>query len=167
MNIVEWRIIPDFPNYAVNIKGEILNIKTHRKLKERSHNQGYKKVMLSNNGKTKQFYIHRLVAQAFIPNPANLEYVNHIDENKDNNHVSNLEWVSARNNVIYSISNVYEALRPDGYKVSFLGHSELKTAGFNPKLVECVANNEKLEYRGYQWRKVGTKAEIRKGVANA
>lgn len=56
---------------------------------------GYKFVVLSKNGKTKGFRVHRLVAEAFIPNPDNLPQVNHKDENKLNNNINNLEWCSA------------------------------------------------------------------------
>lgn len=62
--------------------------------------QGYSKVRLYERGKWKEFYVHRLVATAFIPNPDNLPFVNHIDENPANNKVENLEWctVSYNNN---------------------------------------------------------------------
>ena len=53
---------------------------------------GYEYVVLSSNGKCKTLLIHRLVAESFIPNPNNLECVNHKDENKSNNCVDNLEW---------------------------------------------------------------------------
>lgn len=58
---------------------------------------GYKFVIL---GK-KTCYVHRLVAEAFIPNPDNLQQINHIDEQKDNNAVSNLEWCSIKYNINY------------------------------------------------------------------
>lgn len=62
---------------------------------------GYLLVNLCKNGKPKTYYIHRLVAQAFIPNPVNLPQVNHKDENKGNNCVDNLEWCSAKYNINY------------------------------------------------------------------
>lgn len=52
------------------------------------------------SGTGKQVYLHRLIAQTFVPNPENLPCVNHIDGNKHNNSTSNLEWVSQRDNVI-------------------------------------------------------------------
>lgn len=62
---------------------------------------GYKIVNLWKDGKSKIKYVHRLVALAFIPNPDNLPEINHKDENKENNCVSNLEWCSNRYNVTY------------------------------------------------------------------
>ena len=64
--------------------------------------KGYLKVQLSNHSKSKWFLVHRLVAMAFIPNPQNKPQVNHIDGNKSNNKVSNLEWVTGSENQIHS-----------------------------------------------------------------
>ena len=65
-------------------------------------NHGYLRVLLSKNGKRKWFFVHRLVAEAFIPNPNNLEQVNHLDFNRKNNCVENLEWISLKENIQYS-----------------------------------------------------------------
>lgn len=63
--------------------------------------KGYVMVTLKKNGKTSRHRIHRLVAKAFIDNPNNLPQVNHIDENKENNHVNNLEWCTNAYNGAY------------------------------------------------------------------
>ena len=63
---------------------------------------GYKKVELVKNGKKKSYKVHRLVAMAFIDNPENKPEVNHIDGNKINNHVDNLEWVTSSENSIHA-----------------------------------------------------------------
>jgi hypothetical protein len=62
------------------------------------HTTGYQRVSL---GRNKHFYIHRLVAQCFLPNPENLSQVDHIDGNKTNNSLQNLRWVSAKQNSCY------------------------------------------------------------------
>lgn len=67
--------------------------------------RGYKRVMLySANGDRKKYSVHRLVAQAFIPNPENKPYINHIDCTTSNNHVSNLEWCTAKENTQHAVS---------------------------------------------------------------
>lgn len=62
------------------------------------NHKGYLKVGLSKEGKNHKFRVNRLVAQTFIPNPENLPEVNHIDGNKKNNSVTNLEWVDGLKN---------------------------------------------------------------------
>lgn len=72
----------------------------YRKQVVSSH--GYKVVTLAKNGKVKQFLVHRLVAEAFIPNPDNKPEVNHIDGDKLNNKVENLEWVNHSENMLHA-----------------------------------------------------------------
>lgn len=67
--------------------------------KIQTHRLGYKNVMFCLDGKVKNFYVHRLVATAFIPNPENKLEINHKDGNKENNHISNLEWSDRSSNV--------------------------------------------------------------------
>lgn len=69
------------------------------------HKDGYKVVWLRNGLTHKKFFIHRLVAMAFIPNPDAKDIVNHIDENKSNNTVRNLEWMSNTENLRYYHAN--------------------------------------------------------------
>lgn len=69
-----------------------------RVLRMRVEPDGYVRVKLSNNGRKKSFAVHRLVAEAFIPNPDILPFINHIDFNKANNRADNLEWCTAAQN---------------------------------------------------------------------
>ena len=72
-----------------------------RILKPSTNSNGYYRVILSKDSKTKMHFIHRLVAVAFLPNPDNLPCVNHKDENPKNNSVWNLEWCTQKYNMNY------------------------------------------------------------------
>ena len=100
----EWKPVENYEDlYWVSNLG---NVKNKRKDKKLSINlDGYYVVNLSKNGKSKIFTVHRLVAQAFIPNPDNLPQVNHKDENKLNNNVDNLEWCNSNYNHNYGTRN--------------------------------------------------------------
>lgn len=97
---MEWKKIKGFENYEVSDEGKVRNITTGFVLKQED-NRGYLRVVLYINGKKTHKKIHRLVAEAFIPNPDNKPQVNHRDEDKKNNSVRNLEWVTAKENSNY------------------------------------------------------------------
>jgi len=102
-----WITINEFPKYEISNFGRVKNNK-NRILKIGTHRDGYKQVCLRKNKKTYTRKIHRFVAQAFIPNPNNLPQVNHIDEDKTNNMVDNLEWVTVKENNLYG-ARAYKA----------------------------------------------------------
>lgn len=88
-------------NYKVNVRGEVFNAKTNRKLKPRDDSTGYFQVAIYLNGRIFNCRVHRLVAIAYIPNPDNLPQVNHIDSNRSNNALYNLEWVTPKENIAH------------------------------------------------------------------
>ena len=98
----EWKNVKGYENkYQVSNFGRVRNKVTHRLLKHGLNKNGYHRVNLYNESGMKSKFVHRLVAQAFIPNPDNKPQVNHIDEDKTNNIVSNLEWMTAKENNNY------------------------------------------------------------------
>jgi len=97
MNKEKWKVIPD-SIYSISSHGRIKNNKTKYIKKLWKHYKGHLKIALRVNKKRKNYFVHRLVAIAFIPNPDNLPLVDHLDEDKANPHISNLEWVSHSEN---------------------------------------------------------------------
>lgn len=87
-----------FHNYVVSSKGEIWSNYKNDFLIPQDNGIGYMKVVLRVDGKPKNVYVHRLVAECFLPNPKGLKEVNHIDGNKRNNNLSNLEWCTGLEN---------------------------------------------------------------------
>lgn len=102
-----WKDIEGYEGlYQVSNYGRVksLNKRKGRILKPAKDKGGYLRVALHKQGTQKHYKIHRLVAQAFIPNPQNLPQVNHKDENPTNNTVQNLEWCDCQYNIDYSQS---------------------------------------------------------------
>ena len=93
--------IEGFPSYLISDDGRVYSETNKRFLKQNDTRCNYPSICLRKDGKNYMFLIHRLVAEAFIPNPDNLPQVNHKDEDKTNCTVSNLEWCYAKYNTNY------------------------------------------------------------------
>ena len=153
----EWRPIAGFPNYQVSNKGNVMNLKTGRVIKNSIDCNGYMSVNLWKNNKLKHFRVHILVAQAFLPNPLNLPQVNHIDECKTNNDANNLEWCTASQNIRYSIYRQYRKINQLSLDGEFIKQWEsisqiVKKLGIgNSHIIQCCKGERKQAY-GYKWQ---------------
>lgn len=112
-----WKTVDAFPNYKVSNKGRLKSIKTGKILSPSPTRSGYINTLLYKEGKPINVKVHRLVAEAFIPNTNNLPVVNHIDRNKANNEVTNLEWCTQQHNAEHASAKTYTFISPDGEEV--------------------------------------------------
>ena len=95
---MEWKTIEAWPLYAINVDGQVKNLKTGRILKGATNSSGYLYVNLVNGYKSKAHAVHRLVMQYFGPEQPENCIVDHIDGIKTNNTLSNLQWISIQHN---------------------------------------------------------------------
>ena len=100
-----------------------------REMKQHIHPNGYMIVGLTRNGRTQMMRVHRIVAEAFIPNPSQKPWVNHKDENKTNNAIDNLEWCTPQYNILYNGASKRAGNKKMGRK-----HTE----GHNKKIADGV-----------------------------
>ena len=177
-----WRDVVEFEGfYKVSNRGDVYSVERRdvmgrkcggRTLKTLRGKDGYLRINLSKNGITKQYLIHRLVAQAFIPNQNNYLEINHKDENKTNNRVENLEWCTRKYNMNYGTRNE-RANQTQSKKVKAINIKTGEVLAFNSakeagnkgysrlsvsKACGGVYKNTKGEligdghlYRGYKW----------------
>ena len=151
--------------YAITRDGNVWSYKSNKFLKPRLIG-GYHQVNLYKDGKKKDLYIHRLVADAFIPNPDNLPQVNHKDEDKSNNCVENLEWCDAKYNanygtrterVINKISIPVYCVELD--KVFKSGKEAAKELGISNQNITSCCKGKLKTTGGYHWRYAETSVE--------
>ena len=138
--------------YGITQDGQVWSYRRGQFLTPKTDKNGYKEVCLSRDSRTKYYRIHRLVAMTFLPNPEGKGYVNHRNENKGDNRVCNLEWVTAKENSNYGTRNArmadanckkpVERISPDGTIERFKGvkdasrktgiaHSQIRKACLN------------------------------------
>lgn len=105
-----YKQISEYPNYSVTKGGVIFNNTTRKILKQHKKNSGYWQVCLFDDFHKRHYVsVHRVVAAAYCDNPENKAEVNHIDGNKDNNHASNLEWVTRNENLKHAFAKGIKA----------------------------------------------------------
>lgn len=157
--------IEGFEKYEVSNLGKVRNIKSGRVLKTSLNNNGYLRLFLCENNKRKNLYLHRIIATAFIDNPNEKPCVNHIDENKLNNDLSNLEWCTVRENLIHGtrtkraaekcFKKVIQLDLNDNVLNEFesMKQAEQKTGVSVRRISDCCCNEKRKSAGGYKWMK--------------
>ena len=162
--------------YEVNEDGVVRNVKSKKIVNGYREKNGYIRVRFENKclGKVVRTTVHRLVAEAFLPNPDNLEEVNHIDSNRANNHVSNLEWVSHSDNMKHAyihdrmphLERMHEMSRKpvtngiDTFdSISSAGEWLAKTKRTKNKIsgisgISTVCRGKRKKFGGFEWKYV-------------
>lgn len=107
-----WKPIKGYEHLLISRAGKVWTTTYNRELHPILTNRGYLRVNLSKDKTVKKAHIHRLVAEAFIPNPDNLPQVDHIDGNKLNNTVENLQWISPSDNTKKACKGVIRRAKP-------------------------------------------------------
>lgn len=163
-----WKDIDGYEGlYRVSSHGDVISVRSGNLMTPAVDKYGYFNVCLTKDGRSVSRKVHRLVAQAFIENPLNKEQVNHIDENKANNSVSNLEWATARENTNHGTRNVRMGLSKrntnctEVMQLDLCGNPIRKWSSFNEVyrqngydtgLLVKVCQGKKQTAYGYKWR---------------
>ena len=165
-----WKDIKGYEGlYKISNYGRCVNINT-KKLMKPNNSFKYLRYALSNHGKKENLMIHRIVAEAFIENPLNLETVNHIDEDKINNAVTNLEWCTAVDNSRkYYYKNENQMVGKYDLEGNLIDmHETAKAAGrsidkSHSAITLCLNGIRKTAY-GYVWRYLDVTPVVTHGI---
>lgn len=149
----QWRSIKNYEGlYEVSNWGRVKNTRTGRVLKPMKNWKGYLNVILCKDGVHKTCKVHRLVAQAFLPNPNNHPQVNHINEDKTDNRVDNLEWCDGAYNVRYSQTKTVYQYTLDGQLVRvWPSTQECARNGFYQNAISNCCNGKRKTHKGFRW----------------
>lgn len=182
-----WKVIPEYNLYEVSSLGRVRckervkkcghghHMQKEHLLKLMNNKYGYYYVQFKQDGKCHKYYVHRLVAMAFIPNPENKPYINHKDNNPHNNCVDNLEWCTPKENYDWmaiqgrnkrtkqwlerlhsSQSKFYTPVIATNIKtgetLSFPKLNDVSKKGFQPSCVSNCCKGKRMTHKGYYWK---------------
>lgn len=153
-----WKDIQWYDGYQISNLGRVKSFKYNKEKILRPKNvKQYLIVSLCKQGKVKNYLVHRLVAEAFIPNPQNLPQVNHIDEDKTNNCMDNLEWCDAKYNSNYGTRNEKISKQVLCVETGIIYPSTMeikRKLGFVQSNISMCCNGKRKTAYGHTWRYV-------------
>ena len=172
-----WKPIKGYEGlYDVSSFGNVKSLLKRKVLKPQPNSSGYLRIQLTDkNGAKKRMFIHRLVADAFLPHSEGNNIVNHKDFNPRNNNMENLEWTTDQGNVDYSTNKGRYKKRKEwldkildsnekytkavvglnienGEKIMFNHLNDVKKYGFQPSCVCNCCKGKRKTHKGYYWR---------------
>lgn len=144
----EWKEIEGYPDYQVSDDGRVKSFKNgkERILKGCNNGDGHLRINLLYNGKQKSKLVHRLMAEAFIPNPDNLPFVRHLNDIPDDNRLENLAWGTPKDNTNDSIKNGSHVCCDEEY----MNKLRLKDAERTRKPVIAIKENLRIHFNSMQ-----------------
>lgn len=163
--MIAWKPVKGFPNYEIHLSGVVRHKRSLYEKIFTDNGNGYLRTTLFRDGKQTTVYLHRIIAEAFIPNPLQLPQVNHKDGNKANNSVENLEWCTGSSNVIHKN---YVLKRGNCRAVKCLetmieypsaAEAEKETGCNHRHISECCRNKRK-SCGGFHWEYIKPSVEI-------
>ena len=136
--------------YSVTSCGKVWSYKNEKFLEPKVQRDGYLFVSLWKDGKVKNYRIHRLVAEAYIPNPDNLPQVDHIDNDKTHNYLNNLQWITNRDNCRKSKNKPILQYDLDGNFIREWNSATDVGREVQSHICQCLKGKYKTAY-GYKW----------------
>lgn len=173
-----WKDIPEYDNYQVSNLGKVKSkarkvvfghssrMDPERIMALAEDKDGYYRVALSKDGKKKRFFVHRLVGMAWIENPEELPVINHIDGNKQNNELSNLEWCTRSENDLHAFKTGLRQATDGGTRKAVMQYSQDgtfireyesiteagKVIGCTLQLIGMACNGKVKTAKGFVWK---------------
>lgn len=149
-----FEVIKQYPMYSVSTTGRIMKNSSRKIMKPSKKQNGYMQINLfTSDGRRKKELVHRLVALTFIPNKEGLPEVNHIDGVRDNNALSNLEWVTRKENVNKSAATKKIRVKKQSFEI--VGEYDsiqlaCKALGLTDSNISaCLHNKNQKTHKGY------------------
>ena len=161
-----WKPIKGYENlYEVSNTGKVKSLKYRKKYEQKEiainlRKDGYLQVQLNKQGHQKIYLVHRLVAQAFLDNPDNKPYINHLDCDPSNNNVNNLEWCTQSENMQYASklgriksSSIIATNLKTGEEKFYINACEAeKDLKITRQAIYSVLKNQYKQMKGYTFR---------------